>query len=98
MKTGRVQMDVLLGDVEANRVKAGRLMAQGIALGAEQFVFPELWTTGYQLPGIEALAETEGGQTASLLRRIASPLSSRMGCLPVQDLKEIFRRTDLSAF
>ena len=71
MKTALVQMDVLLGDVEANRVKAGRLLAQGIALGAELFVFPELWTTGYQLPGIEALAEPEGGQTVSLLRRIA---------------------------
>ena len=71
MKTALLQMDVVLGDAAANRGKAERLMAQGMARGAELFILPELWTTGYQFAEIERLAEPEGGHTLRLLQRIA---------------------------
>lgn len=71
MKVALVQMDVVLGDAAANRGKAERLMAQGIARGAELFVLPELWTTGYHFAELAALAEPEGGQTICLLQRFA---------------------------
>jgi omega-amidase len=71
MKTALIQMDISLGEVEKNRNRAELLIARGIAQGAELFILPELWTTGYQLKEIAKLAEPENGQTVSMLRRIA---------------------------
>ncbi len=38
MKTALIQMDIVLGDVEANRKKALSMMEQGLRSGAELFV------------------------------------------------------------
>jgi omega-amidase len=71
MKTALIQMDIALGDVEANRCKARSFIAQGLDRGAELFVLPELWTTGYALKEIHRLAEPADGQTVCMLQQIA---------------------------
>jgi len=66
-----VQMDVAYGDIEANHSKARAFIAEGLARGAELFVFPELWTTGYKLKDIADLSETLAGRTIAMLCRTA---------------------------
>jgi predicted amidohydrolase len=72
MKVALVQMDVAYGDVKANRAKARSLIAEGLLRGAELFVFPELWTTGYKLRDIGSMAESLDGETLTMLSRIAA--------------------------
>jgi len=71
MRIALVQMDVAYGDIEANHAKARAFIAEGLARGAELFVFPELWTTGYKLKEIDSLSETLAGKTIEMLCRIA---------------------------
>jgi len=71
MKVALIQMDIVLGDVAANRAKARMLLEQAIQGGAKLLVLPELWTTGYQLADIQQLAETESGETLAMLRQLA---------------------------
>ncbi len=71
MKVALLQMDIALGDVAANRRKAGAMLAEGLARGARLFVLPELWTTGYKLAEIATLAEPEGGPTLAMLTAFA---------------------------
>jgi predicted amidohydrolase len=66
-----LQMDIQLGQVEANRQKAMAMIQKGLQQGAELFLLPEMWTTGYQLDQIQQLAEAADGPTISLLQQIA---------------------------
>jgi len=43
------QMDVLLGDPEANLETVRRMTAEAARRGSDIVVFPELWSTGYDL-------------------------------------------------
>lgn len=65
-----VQIDVALGQPEANRTKARRLV-EGLPPAVDVAVLPELWTTGYALESIPALAEPDDGPTATLMARLA---------------------------
>lgn len=67
-----LQMDIRLGDVNANRDKALAMMKQAVAGGAKLIVLPELWTTGYRLDRIHELAETDDGPTIKMLRAFAA--------------------------
>jgi predicted amidohydrolase len=71
MKTALIQMDIVLGDVEANRKKALSMMEQGLRSGAELFVLPERWTTGYKLDQIHKLGEPEDGPSVQMLKSFA---------------------------
>lgn len=64
-----VQIDVALGQPEANRGKVRRLV-EGLP-PTDVAVLPELWTTGYALESISALAEPEDGPTVGLMGRLA---------------------------
>lgn len=50
------QIDVALGDPEANLKKAAAWTAEAARRGSELIVFPEMWTTGYDFDHIDALA------------------------------------------
>ncbi len=69
------QMDVRLGDLDANLERARRLVTDARAQGAELVLLPELWSTGYDLehapahaarnqsvvlPALASLAERHG--------------------------------------
>ena len=51
------QTDIILGDKAANLARGRELAAQAAARGADLLIFPELWTTGYDLPRAAELAE-----------------------------------------
>lgn len=72
MKVALLQMDIVLGDVAANRAKALAMLDEGIARGAGVLVLPEMWTTGYALPEIKKLAEPSDGPTLAMLREKAA--------------------------
>lgn len=72
MKVALLQMDIRLGQVEDNRAKVRTMLAEGLARGAELFVLPEMWTTGYKLPEIQQLGEPEDGPTMQMLQRFAA--------------------------
>ncbi len=56
------QMDICLGDPEANLETAAGLAAQAAARGSDLLVLPELWSTGYDLEnaGRHATSTDEG--------------------------------------
>jgi len=59
------QMDVVLGDVEANLAAAARYAAQAARRGSEILLLPELFTTGYDLPRAMELAAPDLDQGAA---------------------------------
>ncbi|EAX48013.1 Nitrilase/cyanide hydratase and apolipoprotein N-acyltransferase [Thermosinus carboxydivorans Nor1] len=71
MKVALLQMDIVLGDVEANRQKALAMLEQGAKAGAKLFVLPELWTTGYVLDQLLKIGEPDGGPTVKMLQQFA---------------------------
>lgn len=71
MKIALIQMDIVLGDVEANRHKAMTLINEGLRQGAKLFVLPELWTTGYILDRLLELGEPDNGPTIKMLQKVA---------------------------
>lgn len=71
MKVAMVQMRIVAGDVAANR-EQGLAMAAEAAGHADVVVLPEIWTTGYALRQVAALAEDEDGPTLTGMRAIAA--------------------------
>ena len=71
MRVALIQMDIILGDVDANRAKAAKMIEQSLAEGAQLIVLPELWTTGYKLAEIKSLAEPPNGPTVSMLSALS---------------------------
>ncbi len=62
------QIDVILGDKAANLAQAEPLIARAADVDADLILFPELWTTGYDLPRAAELAESiSDGPTARQL-------------------------------
>ena len=62
------QVDIQLGDPDTNLAAAHALVQEAARRGSDLIVFPELWTTGYDLARASTLAEAvPGGPTAQLL-------------------------------
>ena len=62
------QIDIRLGDIAANLAHGQTLVQEAAQRGSDLIVFPELWTTGYDLTRADELAETlPAGPTARLL-------------------------------
>ena len=51
------QMDIILGDRQANLARGRELAQEAAARGANLLILPELWTTGYDLARAAELAE-----------------------------------------
>ncbi|MCA9997421.1 MAG: hypothetical protein KDE56_16795, partial [Anaerolineales bacterium] len=52
------QMDVELGDPAANLAKVAEMTAEAARRGSDLVVFPELWSTGYDLESAGSYATT----------------------------------------
>lgn len=65
-----VQIDVAIGRPDVNRNTVRRLI-EGLPPATDVAVLPELWTTGYALESMPALAEPGDGPTAVLIARLA---------------------------
>lgn len=66
-----LQMDIVLGDVEANRRKALEMIGKALKADAKLIVLPELWTTGYVLDRLLEIGEYEDTPTLKMLQGIA---------------------------
>lgn len=55
------QIDIKLGDKEKNIETAGRMLCEAGNCGSDVIIFPELWSSGYQLSELHRLAEPEDG-------------------------------------
>ncbi|MCC2685828.1 MAG: nitrilase [Paenibacillaceae bacterium] len=69
LKVALIQMDVAIGEPEANFSKAETLLEQAIAHTErpDVILLPEMWNTGYALPQIHELADRGGEQTERLI-------------------------------
>lgn len=54
------QMDIALGNLEANLKKAGDWIAEAARRGSDLIIFPEMWTTGYDWDNIARLSTSQG--------------------------------------
>ena len=62
------QIDIRLGDVAANLTRGQSLVQEAARRGSDLVVFPELWTTGYDLARASDLAESlPDGPTCQML-------------------------------
>jgi predicted amidohydrolase len=66
------QMDITLGDKEANLKKAIQAIQEAARLRVDLLVLPELFTTGFCLDKAGELAEAQDGHSIKLLRDLAS--------------------------
>ncbi len=72
MRVAVGQMDVKLGDKEANIKRAEELIHEAIEKDAEVICFPELFTTGFAKENIIQLAESISGETTKRLQELAA--------------------------
>lgn len=65
IRAAAVQMDCILGDLEANLKKSEDLLKQAIGTGAKWVIFPELFNTGYWVcdRDMELAEQIPGGPT-----------------------------------
>ncbi|SEU29553.1 carbon-nitrogen family hydrolase [Paenibacillus sp. NFR01] len=66
MKISLIQCDIAFGQPAANYAMAERRIREAAQQNPDIIVLPELWTTGYDLTRLEAIAD-EGGETTRLL-------------------------------
>ncbi|MEF2245014.1 MULTISPECIES: carbon-nitrogen family hydrolase [unclassified Paenibacillus] len=73
MRIALLQMDIKIGDVEANYEKVKSMIAEaaGQAVKPDVVIFPELWNTGFQLDQIKELADRNGERTRQLLSELS---------------------------
>jgi len=92
MKVGLIQMEVIAGEVAINRKKALAMMENAVEQGCKLVVLPEIWTTGYALKNISALAETVEGPTLTALCAFAKEKAVEIvtGSLPIRDNGKIY--------
>ncbi|EGO61897.1 nitrilase/cyanide hydratase and apolipoprotein N-acyltransferase [Acetonema longum DSM 6540] len=94
MQIAMVQMEVVSGNIQANRERGIR-MAEEAADKARTVVLPEIWTTGYGLKNVEQWAEDPEGPVIQEMRRIAKTKGVYIvaGSMPVKRDDRIFNET-----
>ncbi|NOZ58637.1 MAG: carbon-nitrogen family hydrolase, partial [Euryarchaeota archaeon] len=68
MRVAVAQLDIALGDKEANLAKVASVLSR---TEAELVLFPELFTTGFDFPRLKELAEPLDGETVRRLCELA---------------------------
>jgi omega-amidase len=66
-----LQMDIAFGDPNNNYRKAEKLIEEAMKEKPDIIVFPELWTTGYDLTRLEQIADKGAVTTISFLKNAA---------------------------
>lgn len=81
LRVAAVQMECILGNTQANLMKAATLVEQAAAHGAALVLLPELMPGGYRMTEeIWTTAESATGPTVSWLCSTAHRLSIHLGC------------------
>lgn len=68
-----LQMDIRIGDPDANFTRLGQLLHEAVAskVKPDIILFPEMWNTGYALDQIHELADTYGARTKAYISEFA---------------------------
>lgn len=76
-----IQMDIMLGERRKNLIRAEGAIAEAARKGAQAVILPELWTTGYALRQIAALAEQPDNEKGAVacLQKLAQRHSLYIG-------------------
>ncbi|MBO9129874.1 carbon-nitrogen family hydrolase [Bacillus sp. 165] len=71
MKIACLQLDIAFGDIDRNIENVKREIEKAMKNEPDVLVLPELWTTGYDLTRLDALADEEGKKSKKLLAGLA---------------------------
>jgi omega-amidase len=71
MKVALVQMDVQIGEPEANFTKVERFLKEAMAESPDMIIFPEMWNAGYALEQADALADVDGQRARAVFSAFA---------------------------
>lgn len=71
MKIALIQLDIAFGKPDVNYAAAERLIREAAAGRPDCLILPELWTTGYDLTRLDAIADPEGQATGSFISGLA---------------------------
>lgn len=77
-RVAAVQMDIALGDRDANRAHALEMTRRALDEGAKLVVTPEMWLTGYALPEFDTLAEDAAGVTVQVFSALAKEYAAHI--------------------
>jgi predicted amidohydrolase len=86
IKAAAIQMDALVGDVDANLEQAEKLVEQAAEQGTQLVVLPELFSTGYEYTDrVFGWSEPLNGRTAIWIAKTARRLKIHLvGCFPAR--------------
>ncbi|WP_085506026.1 carbon-nitrogen family hydrolase [Thalassobacillus devorans] len=72
MKFSIIQMDIVPGDPEANRIKVKELIQKEVEENnPDTIILPEMWTTAYTLPELDEYADVDGEPTIPFIKGLA---------------------------
>ncbi|WP_274364655.1 carbon-nitrogen family hydrolase [Paenibacillus thermotolerans] len=90
MRVSLVQMDIKIGEPEANRSRALELMEQAVSGEPKPdcIILPEMWNTGYALEVIEKIADRGGEATKAAFSEFARKHRVNIVAGSVADVRE----------
>ena len=99
VRAAAIQMDALVGDVEANLGHAEKLVERAAEQGAQLVVLPELFNTGYEYSDrMYTWSEPLDGRTAIWIAKTARRLKTHLvGCFPARFSGEKAGRSYITA-
>lgn len=71
MKIACLQLDIAFGNPAENKRRVQRELEQICDQQLDVIVLPELWTTGYDLPNLQTIADEDGKDTKSFISELA---------------------------
>ncbi len=71
MKIAAIQLDAVLGQVEANYAAVEKAIGEAAHTGADIVVLPEMWNTSFYPTNVQDLADDQGKRTQHVLMTLA---------------------------
>ncbi|TCP54623.1 putative amidohydrolase [Tumebacillus sp. BK434] len=92
-----LQMDIALGQPEANFAKASEWIEKAAAHGTDLIVLPEMWNTAYSLENIRDIADQDGAKTREVIGGLAAKHGVNILAGSVADVRggEVYNTTYL---
>jgi Predicted amidohydrolase len=75
MKMALIQLNIAFGRPEKNKLRAEKMLRQALKENPDVVVFPELWTTGYDLENLSETADPDG----KAIRKLAGKWAAENG-------------------
>lgn len=72
MKIALIQLNIAFGRPEKNKLRAEKMLREALESNPDVVVFPELWTTGYDLENLQATADPDGSGIRKLAGKWAA--------------------------